>query len=158
MPTPKTPDGLLQEALDLVEQYGSGHLAVKVGATKLNKDTIDNRASNARLKGMQPTYRKDAPRIYTKKRLGKMHMVIPDTQVKPGVAIDHLEWAGKYAQEKQPDVIVMIGDWWDMPSLSSFDKGKMAFEGRRYVNDIKAGRQAIESFINPISYKPRLVF
>lgn len=77
-------------------------------------------------------------------------MVIPDTQVKPGVPIDHLRWAGLYAVEKKPDVIVHIGDHWDMPSLSSYDKGKKSFEGRRVKEDIKAGRTAIELFMGPI--------
>ena len=62
--------------------------------------------------------------------------VIPDTQVKKGVPIDHLLYAGKYIAEKKPDVIVHIGDHWDMPSLSSYDKGKKSFEGRRYKDDI----------------------
>ncbi len=25
------------------------------------------------------------------------HMIIPDTQVKPGSSLKHLEWAGRYA-------------------------------------------------------------
>ena len=59
------------------------------------------------------------------------HMIIPDTQVKPGSSFEHLKWAGQYAVEKKPDVIVHIGDHWDMPSLSSWDVGKKSFEGRR---------------------------
>lgn len=160
MPTPKTPVDLLQQALDLVEQYGSEHLAILAGATDVPRSTLMDRVNKARLAGLRPTVRKDAPRIYTRQRLGRMHMVIPDTQVKCGVNIDHLEWAGNYAAEKRPDVIVMIGDWFDMPSLSSYDRGKLSFEGRRYVNDIAAGRKAMERFIGrlPSDYKPRLVF
>lgn len=162
MPTPKLDDAELIEALNLSEEYGSAHLAWKAGASKLARNTLAGRVSEARLRGLKPTFRKDAPRIYTRQRLGRMHMVIPDTQVKPGVNTDHLEWAGNYAAEKQPDVIVMIGDWWDMPSLSSYDKGKLAFEGRRYLDDIKAGRRAMERFLEALrrdpAYKPRLVF
>lgn len=153
---------LLQEAIDLYEQYGGAKLIINAGASNLPPQTLYDRIRTAKLKGFKPTVKKDAPRIYEKKRLGKMHMVIPDTQVKPGVATDHLEWAGNYAAEKRPDVIVMIGDWWDMPSLSSYDKGKLSFEGRRYVDDIKSGRKAMERFLEPLSrvkdYKPRLVF
>ena len=99
------------------------------------------------------------------------HLVIPDTQVKPGNSIEHLRWAGLYAAEHKPDVIVMIGDWWDMPSLSSYDTGTKSFEGRRYSLDIKAGIEAMEAFLEPINaeiakvvrwkaktWKPRLVF
>lgn len=152
----------LQEALNLVELHGSGHKATKAGATNIPTRTLDNRSVKARLAGMKPTVKKDAPRIYTRQRLGKMHMLVPDTQTKTGVNIDHLEWAANYASEKQPDTIIIIGDWWDMPSLSSFDKGKLSFEGRRYVDDVNAGRKAMERFLAPIrataGYKPRIVF
>ena len=56
------------------------------------------------------------------------HLIIPDTQVKPNTPTEHLKWAGQYAAEKKPDVIVHIGDHWDMESLSSYDKGKKSFE------------------------------
>ena len=80
----------------------------------------------------------------------RRHLVIPDVQHKPGCSTDHLTWAGKYAVEMLPDVIVVIGDWWDMESLSSYDKGKKSFEGRRYVKDIDAGNQAMDAFMAPI--------
>jgi hypothetical protein len=67
---------------------------------------------------------------------------VPDTQAKPGVPTDHLRWIGQYIVDKQPEVIVHLGDHWDMPSLSSYDKGKKAMEGRRYRADVKAGNDA----------------
>lgn len=150
MPAVKVPDDLLIQALNLVEEYGSGYNAAKAGVTDLAREMIDRRASNARLKGLKPTFRKDAPRVYTRTRIGKMHLVIPDTQVRPGVCTDHMEWIGNYIVEKKPDVIIHLGDHWDMPSLSRYDKGKLPFEGRRYVNDIKAGRDAMERLVKPI--------
>jgi hypothetical protein len=99
------------------------------------------------------------------------HMVIPDTQVKPGCPIEHLKWAGQYAVDKKPDVIVHIGDHWDMPSLSHYDKGTKSFEGRRYTQDIAAGIAGMEEFLAPVlaeqrrlkvnkhkQWNPRLVF
>lgn len=73
-------------------------------------------------------------------------LIIPDTQVKPGVPTSHLEWAGKYVKEQKPDVLIHLGDHWDMPSLSSYDRGKKAFEGRRYKSDIEAGNKAMDLF------------
>jgi hypothetical protein len=91
-----------------------------------------------------------------------MGIVIPDTQVKAGVCTDHLEWIGNYIGEKKPDFVVHIGDHFDMPSLSSYDKGKLAFEGRRYVKDVKAGRDGMERLLKPFQsipgYDPRMVF
>lgn len=91
----------------------------------------------------------------------RKHLIIPDTQVKPGVPIQHMTWIGRYAAEKRPDVIVHLGDHWDMPSLSSYDRGKRAFEGRRYRQDIDAGNRALELLTNPIArvagWRPTLI-
>ncbi len=43
-----------------------------------------------------------------------------------------------------------IGDWWDMPSLSAYDKGHASFEGKRYSLDIAAGIDAQERMFHPI--------
>jgi hypothetical protein len=78
------------------------------------------------------------------------HIVIPDTQVKPNVDVSHLGDVGRYIAEKKPDVIVHLGDHWDMPSLSSYDKGKRSAENRRYIDDIKAGNEAMQILMAPI--------
>lgn len=94
-------------------------------------------------------------------KIGRSHLLIPDVQVKPKQKLKHLEWAGKYIADKQPDVIIQIGDFNDVPSLSSYDRGKLSFEGRRYRNDIDAGRKAMDILFEPIArtrgYTPRLV-
>lgn len=79
-----------------------------------------------------------------------VHCVIPDCQVKPGHSYDYLERIGKYIAEKKPDVIVQIGDFADLPSLSSYDVGKKAFEGRRYRDDVRASREAMQRLTDPI--------
>ncbi len=84
-----------------------------------------------------------------------VHIVIPDTQVKPGVRTEHLGWIGNYIADKfagRPNVrVIHLGDHWDMPSLSSFDKkGGLRMEGRRYADDIDAGNQAFEQLSKPI--------
>ena len=72
-------------------------------------------------------------------------LVIPDTQVHPGVPTQHLEWIGRYIADKRPEVIVHLGDHWDLPSLSSWDTvGKKAFEGRAYTADVEAGNEAMD--------------
>jgi hypothetical protein len=99
------------------------------------------------------------------------HFVIPDTQVKPDTPTDHLEAAGNYIVAKRPDVIIHLGDHWDMHSLSRWDKGKKSAEGSRYVEDIDAGKAAMERLMRPIDdynrrckkgrdkqYNPRWVF
>ncbi len=82
--------------------------------------------------------------------------VIPDTQVKPGVPTAHLGWIGKYIAEKArgrrgPVHVVHLGDHWDFPSLSSYDKkGGTAMEGRRFQDDLKAGNDAWKLLSTPI--------
>lgn len=77
-------------------------------------------------------------------------LAIPDCQVKDGVDTRHLEWLGRYIVRKRPDVIVNIGDFADMPSLSSYDVGKKSFEGRRYTKDIEAVREAMQVLLGPL--------
>jgi hypothetical protein len=98
-------------------------------------------------------------------------LIIPDTQVKEGVPTEHLTWAGKAICDYKPDVVVMIGDHADMPSLSSHDvKGSKYFEGLRYQKDIDAAKAGMEKLLQPLKdlqnaqkrskhkpYKPRMI-
>ena len=96
----------------------------------------------------------------------RRHLVIPDCQVKPKVALDHLAWCGEYILKMRPDVIVQIGDFADMPSLCSYDEGKKSFEGRRYKADIAAVQEGMQLLLGPLKaeqkkgkkkYNPRLI-
>ena len=100
----------------------------------------------------------------------KVHAVIPDVQAKPGNNFKFLERVGHYLADKKPDVIVQIGDFADMESLSSYDKGKKSFEGRSYTRDIEAANEAMDALVGPMldemlrlkrnkekQWKPRLV-
>jgi hypothetical protein len=82
------------------------------------------------------------------------HIVIPDTQVKPGVPINHLTWIGQYLVDhfagKRNVTIVHLGDHADMASLSSWDKGKKSMEGRRYIEDIAAANRGFEALCKPM--------
>lgn len=80
----------------------------------------------------------------------RKHLIIPDTQHKPGLNDDHFEWIGKYIVEKKPDVVIHLGDHWDMPSLSSYDRGRRSHENRRYRDDIDAGNRAIARLLRPL--------
>ena len=78
------------------------------------------------------------------------HLIIPDAHFRPGESLDRAEWAMKFALDRRPDSIIIIGDWADMGSLSYYDVGKVSGEGKRYVDDIKAANKAIERFIHPL--------
>lgn len=98
------------------------------------------------------------------------HLIIPDCQIRPGDNLAFLHRIGEYIVEKKPDVIVCIGDFADMPSLSSYDVGKKSFEGRRYKNDVEAVHEAMSILLEPMQdynhrrvvnkkavYKPRMI-
>jgi hypothetical protein len=80
----------------------------------------------------------------------RTHLIIPDTQVKPGVSLNHLNALGNYLVHKQPDVIIHIGDHADMHSLGTYDMGKKAGEGARYENDIIAAQRGMDALFEPI--------
>lgn len=93
-------------------------------------------------------------------------LFIADCQIKPGVDRTFVKAIGQYIVDKKPDVVVNIGDWFDFESLSSYDKGKLSFEGRRLQEDIDVGKQAMQELLAPLrnyqktnpDYKPRMVF
>jgi hypothetical protein len=98
-------------------------------------------------------------------------LVIPDTQVRLGDPIDHLEALGNFAVDEEPEYIVHLGDHWDMHSLSIYDIGKKAAENARYQDDIEAGIKGLLAFQDPITkyrnkqwyqkkklYKPNKIF
>lgn len=81
------------------------------------------------------------------------HVVIPDTQVKPGVPTEHLSWIGQYIVDKfagrKNVTIVHLGDHYDLPSLSSYEKrGSKSMEGKRYEADINAGNAGMTSLMS----------
>lgn len=78
------------------------------------------------------------------------HLIIPDAHATPGEDLRRFEWLGEMIMKEQPEVIVDIGDWYDMPSLCTYDEGLMKAEGRRYVDDIEVGREAERLAFGPI--------
>ena len=98
-------------------------------------------------------------------------LVLPDVQAKPGIDFKFLTSIGKYIVAKKPDVIVNIGDFSDLPSLSSHEhSGTKSMEGKRYKADIWAAREAMDALLKPLYefnenakntkhklYKPRMV-
>lgn len=87
----------------------------------------------------------------TKPEGPRRHCVIPDTQTRPGVPLDHLDWIGKYIATKKPDVIVHLGDHWDFPSLNGHEEpGSAPLEGKRYADDLAVGNEAFKRLCLPM--------
>ncbi len=165
MPTPKLSDKDLQQAIDLLAKHGGLTEAAK--RSGISRSTLLHRVNRAQAEGFKPTQLREVSEARPYQRLGRVHMVIPDIQAKPNVEHEHMRWIANYALEKRPDVIIQIGDWADMPSLSLYDKGKRCYEGRRYTKDIDAANFSLNLFEETIAnhnrtrpqdrYEPRKV-
>jgi hypothetical protein len=82
----------------------------------------------------------------------KRHVIIPDTQVKPGVETSHIDWAAQAIVEYKPDVVVVLGDWWDFASLNGHEeKGSAGMENSRYQDDLDVGNDAFRRLCAPMN-------
>ena len=155
----------------LVQEHGGVVRAAK--ATGIPRTTIQSRLEQSVVNARRPTPTvvplpvppptKIARSVDTLSQL--KHLVIPDTQCRPGVPLDHLRWAGLYAVAKKPTSIILLGDHWDMPSLCSYDRGKRGAENQRFDVDIQSGNKGMDLFMEPVlehmsktDWHPRLVF
>ena len=80
------------------------------------------------------------------------HLFIPDTQIRPDSNTANIKWFGRYARELATKregrfVVIVIGDWHDFKSLSSYDKpGSKQAEGQRIMADLECGNKATDLF------------
>lgn len=82
----------------------------------------------------------------------RRYLIVPDAQIRAGSDMTHVDWAARAIVDYKPDVIVVMGDWWDLPSLSTHDSpGSKEAEGRRVKPDIDAGNEAFERLIAPMA-------
>lgn len=101
-----------------------------------------------------PTRKKRVPKIAPLPK----HLVLPDMQVRPDdCPTTHLEWIGQFiVDEYEGDdlTIIELGDFWDMASLSSYDRGKRRMEGRRVIRDILAGNRGMDLLMYSLASRP----
>lgn len=72
----------------------------------------------------------------------RTHLIIPDAHAKPEVSNRRFDWLGELILDVQPDVIIDIGDWADMHSLCSYDKGTKSAIGKSLKEDIEVAKDA----------------
>ena len=77
-------------------------------------------------------------------------LIIGDAHVKPGVSLERFDWLGRLIYEISPDVVVDMGDFSDMESLCSYDKGKLGFYDRRYKADVNCALEARDRVLRPL--------
>lgn len=99
------------------------------------------RKENTTLRQQLATHR---ARKNTKKVKYPSVVILPDSHAHPEYDNERYTLLGRYLRDNPPDLLVDIGDFADMPSLSSYDKGRRSFEGRRYRRDVDAAIDAQE--------------
>lgn len=87
--------------------------------------------------------------------MAKDILVVPDQHAHPDHNNDRADWLGKFILATKPDVVVNMGDTFDLPSLSSFDKGKASFHGASYEKDVNAGLDFLDRMWHPIKKSKR---
>lgn len=83
-------------------------------------------------------------------------LVIPDSHATHGFNNRRYEWLGHLVNDLKPDVVVDIGDWWDFPSLSSYESSaRKAYEQKSYQKDLEAGLDAQDRMMSIIRKQKR---
>jgi hypothetical protein len=90
------------------------------------------------------------------------HLVFSCAHARPGIDNERADWLGDLIMEERPDVVVNLGDLWDMESLCSWDKGTKGAVGRNYQEDINSGIEFNDRLFHKIKKSkkklPRRVF
>lgn len=87
---------------------------------------------------------------------GKNIVIIPDSHAVPGHDNRRFDWLGRFIADIKPDIVVDIGDMFDMPSLSAYEgAAKKAVDGRTYAADIGAGLEAQDRIKQPLRLAKR---
>lgn len=83
-------------------------------------------------------------------KIPRSHLIIPDAHTMPNDNPRRFEWLSKLILDRQPEVIVQIGDWWDMGSLCSYDQGKKDFVFQNFKEDIETGHAMEKLVFEPV--------
>jgi hypothetical protein len=125
---------LAQEALDAFAYHGDKAAAAR--ALGLARETLRDRVRLAEARGLKTKWL-DMPslgglvQVTNTSSVGRKHMVIPDGQVKKGVPLEHWSWIGQYMLAKRPHVVIIIGDFADMPACRSTTRVRRASRAAR---------------------------
>jgi hypothetical protein len=78
------------------------------------------------------------------------YLIVPDSHAVAYHNNDRADYLAQLTIDLKPDVVVNMGDQFDMESLSSYDKGKRSFVGRTYKADINAGLEFHDRWWGPV--------
>lgn len=85
----------------------------------------------------------------------RIHLIVGDSHCIPGQDLSRFDWLSQLIMDINPDVVVHLGDHWDMASLCSYDRGLKTAIGRNYKADIEVGLEANERIWSPIKKRKK---
>jgi len=86
-------------------------------------------------------------------------LVVGDTHTTDTQDLSRFNLLNKFILDKQPDVVIFMGDFLTLQCLSAWDANKRAMmEGRRYYKEIDAGNEALDMAFKGVTYNPEVVF
>lgn len=78
-------------------------------------------------------------------------LTMPDAHTEPGQSLWRFGAAGKVLIERQPDYLLLMGDFLSMGSMSHWDAKKpKIMEGKRYKAEIDTGNRALDALLAPL--------
>lgn len=99
-------------------------------------------------------------------------LVIPDAHIHQDSNLERFDKLGNYIAKEKPEVIISMGDFVSMQSISHWDAHKkLTMEGRRYRLDMNKGKEALSKLFSPLyaiqrrqkelkekQYRPRVIY
>lgn len=87
-------------------------------------------------------------------------LVVGDAHIDPSQlkndGLRRFRWLNGLVIDKEPDRIILMGDFTSFSSLSAWDKDKRRkIEGRRYEKDIEAANQALDILLGGVGYSSK---
>ncbi len=76
--------------------------------------------------------------------MSKTHLFVTDQHAHYKHHNKRAEYLGHLINDTRPNVVIFGGDLFDMPSLSSYDKGRKSYQGRTYSADVHIGLDFID--------------
>jgi len=135
---------LMKNELDLVSNLSNQGLVYR-------KISIETGLSERKVRSILQEIKKRAQRSEARVKMGDPH-------ADPDESNDRFKAANNFLLDLQPASLDCMGDFADMNSLNSYEKGKKSMEGKRYKRDINAVIQAQTFLLKGLEDLPKRMF
>lgn len=86
-------------------------------------------------------------------------LVVGDTHITNNQDLSRFVLLNKVILDKQPETVILMGDFLTLACLSAWDANKRAkMEGKRYYKEIDAANKALDMMLDGVTYNPKVVY